>query len=268
MDCSKVSCPKKSCIIMDSPAVISSIWTEKGKEKVSISFSKTLILGIMAGMFIALGGHASMIISETIGEVITPGFSKFMGAAVFPVGIMLVVLAGGELFTGNNLIAISLFDKKITGWDVIKNLVIVYMANFIGAFLTALLLYQSGLYGGNLGEKILLVAEDKLSMSFSMAFIRGVFCNILVTLAVWIQAGAKDSCGKILALWFPVMLFVLSGFEHSIANMYFLPMGYFISGSIKLLEMLKLNLIPVTFGNIVGGSFIVSASYWYTYNKK
>ena len=246
--------------VMESPSNIAHKWLEIGKKKINMDCYRTLILGIMAGIFIALGGHGSLVVSQSYG--------KFMGAAVFPVGIILVVLAGGELFTGNTLIAVAFLNREISFKNVLKNLSLVYVANFIGAFLTAFLLYHSGLYNGNLGEKAILVAEGKISIAFSGAIIRGIFCNILVVLAVWISSGAKDGAGKILALWFPVMLFVISGFEHSIANMYFLPLGWFLGLKESVTKIIWFNIIPVTIGNIIGGMLVVSAAYWYVYLSK
>jgi len=251
-----------------SPSEIRSAWIEIGKKKSNLKTGKMLILGILAGIFIGLGAHADIVITQTLGKNIDIGLAKFLGALVFPVGIMLVVIGGGELFTGNCLISLAVMDKKTTMRKMLKNWSIVYMGNLIGSVLLAFLLAKSGLYGSEaMAEKAIAIAKGKISITFTQAVIRGIFCNVLVVLAVWMQAGAKDITGKIFAMWFPVMLFVLSGFEHSVANMYFIPLGKFIGLGISWLEICIANLVPVTIGNIIGGALLIPGAYCYAYKK-
>ena len=249
-----------------SPGEIAQSWIGIGKKKANLAFMKTLLLAIFAGMFIGLGAHADIIAVQTLGETVDVGFAKLIGASVFPVGIILVVIAGAELFTGNCLISIAVMDKKTSIGKMLRNWSVVYAGNFIGSVILALLLVKSGLYATEaMSEKALALASGKLSLTFYQALIRGIFCNVLVVLAVWMQAGAKDIPGKILAMWFPVMLFVLSGFEHSVANMYFIPLGKFLGLNITWSQIWMANLIPVTIGNIIGGAILIPGVYWYAY---
>jgi len=249
--------------------------------KAKNSSSNLIILGMLAGVFIAFAGFASQMISHTIDN---PGLAKFASGAVFPVGLMLVVIAGAELFTGNNLMIIGVMDKKISFTELFRNWIIVYISNFIGAILFAFLISHSGLLdasSGLLGATVIKAAINKVSLPFSQCLIRGILCNIMVVLAVWMATAAKDIVGKIFACWFPIMLFVMSGFEHCIANMYFIPMGiiaksnatYITAGQIQAEALTRLNigglfgnLIPVTLGNIIGGAVIIGLAYWYVYS--
>lgn len=248
-----------------TPPEIAKTWISIGTKKTDFKIINMLLLAIFAGIFIGFGAHADIIVTQSLGKNLDVGLATFLGASVFPVGIMLVVIAGAELFTGNNLISIAVLNKDVTISKMLKNWIFVYIGNFIGSIILAYLLKLSGLYGSAVCEKAISIAESKISLSFSQALIRGIFCNILVVLACWMQAGAKDVIGKIFSLWFPVMLFVLSGFEHSVANMYFIPLGRFLGADISWSQIWIRNLIPVTIGNIIGGAVIVPFVYWYTY---
>lgn len=250
-----------------------------GIKKAKSSFSQLLILGIFAGMFIAIGGFAAAMISHSIENV---GLSKFAGAVVFPTGLMLVLICGGELFTGNTLMSVALLEKKIRFREMLRNWIIVYIANFIGALLIAYLVFSSGSLdtnGGKLGGYVIKVAVNKGGLSFMKALASGILCNILVSLGVWGANAAKDIAGKILIIWFPVMLFVLSGFEHSVANMYYFSIGMLAKSNQQFVEASHVgekisnldlghvigNLIPVTLGNIIGGAVFVGMAYWLAY---
>ncbi len=246
-------------------------------EKVHKNLANLVILGFFAGAFIAFGGELSTMV--TVGTArISIGISKFLAGSVFTVGLMLVVIAGAELFTGNNLVIISALDRRIKSSDVLRNWVIVYAANFVGALFIAVLMYYSGLWktGGNeWGVTAANIAVSKVNLSFTEAFFRGIGCNWLVCLAVWMAIASKDVVGKIFAIYFPIMAFVASGFEHVIANMYFIPIGLFLKGtgiaavvnmeSLTWGGMVIRNFIPVTLGNIVGGAFFVGVLYWVAY---
>ncbi len=259
--------------------------TAESFDNISINKAKNtsgtlFILGILAGVYIAFAGFASQTISYTIDN---PGVAKFASGAVFPVGLILVVIAGAELFTGNNLMIIGVMDKKISFNELLRNWIIVYTANFIGSVLFAYLVSRSGLFdssNGYLGITIIRTAIGKVSLPFRQALIRGILCNIMVVLAVWMATAAKDVVSKIFAIWFPIMLFVMSGFEHSIANMYFIPAGIFAKsntaylngGQFEAASLSRLNigglfsnLIPVTLGNIIGGAIVIGLAYWYVY---
>lgn len=246
--------------------------------KAKSSFRKLLILGILAGMFIGLGGlGANMCGYGFLMNAETVGMGKMISGLIFPAGLAMVLLAGAELFTGNNMMLTAVLDKKITAGAMLRNWVIVYFSNLIGAMLVALITAYSGIL--HTGDDLLLmttieIAIAKSSLAFGPAFLRGILCNFLVCIAVWMATGAKDTAGKVLALFFPIWLFVTCGFEHSVANMFFIPVGIFANNGIvpgaeclTWFNFFVTNLIPVTLGNIVGGSIFVGAVYWYAYKK-
>lgn len=246
-------------------------------KKVQYPILKSVILGLLAGAFVAIGGFASSLASHSIDNV---GVSKFVAGAIFPVGLILVLLCGTDLFTGNVLLVVPFADRKIKLSQVIKNWIIIYLSNFIGAIIIAYLIYSSGLLDTNsfkLGGYALKVASTKASLSFSKALASGIMCNIIVCLAVWISYAAKDVSGKILAIWFPVMAFVVSGFEHSVANMYYFTIALLAKANGEYIKAYNLpqekiahidivhileNLIPVTLGNIIGGGLFVGLAFW------
>ncbi|MFA5791402.1 MAG: formate/nitrite transporter family protein [Caldisericia bacterium] len=246
---------------------------------------KFFVLAILAGAFIAFGAQLSIIVGSdaTLGF----GFTKFIAGAVFSVGLMLVVIAGAELFTGDNLIVISALEKKVRWGELLKTWTAVYLGNLIGSVLIALLLYWSGLWSmnGNLvGAAALKIAGGKVGLTFVQGLVRGILCNWLVCLAVWMATSSKDVIGKLFAVFFPIMAFVASGFEHSVANMFFIPYGILLKSVPKVVEatgktladyaglnwgtLWTKNLIPVTIGNIIGGAFFVGFIYWFVYLKK
>ena len=253
---------------MLSPKEIAEATVKTGVAKANKTSLNLLLLGILAGAFIAFGSIGAIRMATLFKD---PGAAKFMFAAVFPVGLMLVVLAGGELFTGNNLITLALMKKEI-GWKgLAKNWSLVYIGNLIGSLIMAWMVVESGLFGSltpagvegkTFADVAVKIAHGKMGLTFSVAFIRGILCNIIVVLAVWLMTGAKDMTGKIFACWFPVMLFVLSGYEHCIANMFFIPVAQMLEGSLNMVEMFTANVIPVTLGNIFGGGVIVPVFYY------
>jgi len=250
------------------PAEIASAWIETGEKKANLPIYKMLLLGIFAGIFIGFGSHSNIVVVQTLGSNVDEGLAKLLGAAVFPAGLMLVIMAGAELFTGNNLLTLALFEGRITFKKMLTNWTVVYLANFLGSVLLAFLLSVSGLYGSEaMAAKAIAIATGKVSMSFTQAGARGIVCNMLVVLACWMQAGARDMIGKIFAIWFPIMSFVLSGYEHSVANMFFIPLGMFLGGQITWAQCWLNNLIPVTLGNLIGGAIIVPGVYYYCYRK-
>ncbi|WP_029409788.1 formate/nitrite transporter family protein [Treponema pedis] len=270
------------------PAEILEVTVQKGIAKVNTPIWKQFILGILAGVFIAFASEGSnMAAFGFFAKPETYGLGKFIAGLIFPVGLMLVVIAGGELFTGNNLIMAAVLDKKVKISAMFKNWITVYAGNFIGSILIAFLIVKSGqLHSGNnlLGGITVKIAYGKISLSFIQALFLGIMCNWLVCLAVWLCYGAKDMTGKFLAVFFPIWLFITSGFEHSIANMYYIPAGilaktipeYANSSKIPLNALENLNwtdfftknLIPVTLGNIIGGAFFVACIYWLCYRKR
>ena len=232
-----------------------------GEKKATSSIVDLFVYGILAGIYVGFGATAATIVLS--GGTLDPGLSKFLAGTVFSVGLMLVLIPGAELFTGNILMVIGLLGKKYGVSKMLRNWLAVYLGNFIGGLLLACLVFNSGLLqtsaltatAGNVAVKI---AENKLSLTFFQAFCRGILCNMLVCLAVIMSLSSKTMTGKILGIYFPIMIFVVSGYEHSIANMYFIPAGLMASGQFlaRFWEIFR-NLIPVTIGNIVGGLMIV-----------
>ena len=267
---------------MNSPKEVAQNYIATGVAKTKYPIPKMLLLGILAGMFIALAGVGATIAPSTM---LTASTAKLVGAIVFPAGLAMVLLAGSELFTGNCLIIIPVLEKEATVSAMLKNWLFVYIGNFIGSMLIAVLAVYSGtfsLFSNAAAASLIKTAVGKVSMSFSDALMRGILCNFLVCIAVWMSFAAKDIVGKIAGLFFPIMLFVLCGFEHSIANMFYIPAGLFAArdggylgaymnaggGNTFALTwgaMFSKNLIPVTLGNIIGGSGLVGIVYWYTY---
>lgn len=249
---------------MNTPAQIAAGFSDLGVSKTSAPLNSTCTLAVLAGMFIAFAGAASTIAGAAV--------NKLAAACVFPAGLAMVVVAGSELFTGDNLMIISLLDKKITAGRMLLTLLVVYFGNYLGAWLVALLAVCSGALGP-FAESVAATAAAKASLPFGEALIRGVLCNALVCVAVWMAAAAKDVPGKILGLYFPILVFVLSGYEHCVANMYYLPAGLLAASRYGIpaegltwgAAFLK-NLLPVTLGNMLGG-FAVGALYWAVYRK-
>ena len=198
------------------------------------------------------------------------GPGRLLGGIVFSLGLILVVVAGAELFTGNNLIVMAWAGRKISGLDMLRNWTLVYVGNLIGAIATALFVDWSGtldMGNGAVSRTALSIAQAKVSLPFDQALIRGILCNALVCMAVWLSYAARHVAGKILAIVFPISAFVALGFEHSIANMYFIPLGMLIGDTITIGQLLG-NLVPVTIGNIIGGSVLVGLVYWIAYRRK
>lgn len=257
---------------MHSPLEIARNFVEIGIHKVKLSAWKMLILGFFAGMFIGFAGIASTTASATIASA---SVARLVSACVFPAGMAMVLVAGSELFTGNNLIIISVLQKKTTVAGMLKNWFFVFLGNFIGAGFVAVMVVYShvpDLYNGLLAQKVVAAAMSRINQSFSVAFMRGVLCNILVCIAVWAAFAAKRVSGKLLMSFWPVMLFVLCGFEHSIADIYFGIAGIAAAGEYGIAaeglnfgSFLLKNLLPVTLGNIVGGAGIVGIGYWLVY---
>lgn len=253
---------------MLTPKEIAKFTVKVGKNKANLKVSEMILLGIFAGVFIALAGVGASIGGAYGGKII--------GACVFPVGLMMVVVAGSELFTGNNLMIMSLFDKKIGIKGLLKNWSLVFLGNFIGAIMVAFLAVYSGALDG-ISDVVINTAVNKVNLGLVEALIRGVLCNFLVCIAVWMAFSADSVGGKIVAVFFPIMLFVLCGFEHSVANMFYGPAGIFMAAKngiyvegLNFWTFLGQNLLPVTIGNIIGGAGLVGGGYYLAYlkNKK
>ncbi|KYO65355.1 formate/nitrite transporter family protein [Thermovenabulum gondwanense] len=247
-----------------TPEETAKVLIEVSRKKSRMSVVNMILLGIFAGIYIGLGAQGSITVMQTLKNIDT-GLMRFMGAVVFPVGLMMVVLCGAELFTGNNLMVIGLLDKKINFKDLFRNWFVVYFANFIGSVLLAVIIVKSGILNSKMIETAIGIASGKMSLSYSQAILRGTLCNFLVVVAVWMSTAARDVVSKIFSSFFPIMLFVLSGYEHSIANMYFIPLAKFLGFSVSWWEIFSKNLLPVTFGNLIGGAIMVPFVYYYCY---
>ena len=273
---------------MHSPLEIARNFVEIGIHKVKLSAWKMLILGFFAGMFIGFAGIASTTASATIASA---SVARLVSACVFPAGMAMVLVAGSELFTGNNLIIISVLQKKATVAGMLKNWFFVFLGNFIGAGFVAVMVVYShvpDLYNGLLAQKVVAAAMSRINQSFSEAFMRGVLCNILVCIAVLMATAARDIAGKVWAIFFPICAFVVGGWEHCVANMFYIPAGIIaatndtyvakaeelygitaaqISASVNVGGFIS-NLIPVTIGNILGGMVFVALPLYVIHKKK
>ncbi len=243
-----------------------------GVAKASLDAPRLVALAILAGAFIGLGAVVSTVAATDTGLGYGP--TRLLAGFSFSLGLILVMVGGAELFTGNNLIVIAWADRRVSTLALLRNWGLVYVGNFVGALATAYGVYLSGIHklaGGKVGANAIAIATTKVSLSFSEAFVRGMFCNALVCLAVWLGFSARTTTDKILAIVFPITAFVAAGFEHSIANMYFVPLGMLLEGSEPVITwsgFLVGNLLPVTLGNIVGGSLMVGLMYWFIYLRK
>ena len=236
-----------------------------GEGKAKLPFLPLMMLAILAGAFIAFGG---MFFTMTITDSsLGLGLTRLIGGMAFSLGLILVVVGGAELFTGNVLIVMACADGRVTIPQLLRNWTIAYTGNFIGAVGTAIMVWYSGILmigDGAVAATAVRLAEGKMALSWDQALIRGILCNILVCLAVWLCFSARRVSGKILAILFPITAFVALGFEHSIANMYLIPIGQVAGGGLDLEAFLN-NLVPVTIGNVIGGGVFVAAVYYLIY---
>lgn len=280
-----------------TPAEAAVAAANAGKAKSELPFIKMVLLGILAGVYIGFGANLATKVGAAPDADGAMGI--FLFGAVFSVGLMMVVICGAELFTGNNMACfISALNGQATWGGLLYNWVVVYFANFLGSILLVFIIF-----GGNywsaldpatgalglsaMGAKAVAIAKGKITLTWSAAFLRGICCNWLVCLAVWLAFTSKDIVGKIFGIFFPIMAFVSSGFEHSVANMFFIPMGITVAGAAPAAvaekfamtpdavaslfsygTFISANLIPVTLGNIVGGALFVGGIYWWVYLKK
>jgi len=255
-----------------------------GVAKARLGPLRMFALAVLAGAFIALG--AIFATTATTGSTLSFGLTKLLGGLVFCLGLILVIGAGADLFTGNNLIVMAWADGQVTTGQLLRNWVIVYLGNFVGSVGTAVIMLFSKQYtfaNGALGQNALNIANGKVNLEFGQALVLGILCNALVCLAVWLCMGARSATDKILSIIFPITAFVAAGFEHSVANMYFIPMGLLIKAGapaefwtqigstavsyegLTWSNFFLKNLLPVTIGNIVGGALMVGLAYWFIY---
>ncbi|MCQ3929073.1 MAG: formate transporter FocA [Chloroflexi bacterium] len=253
-----------------------------GIKKAGMDAASVFTLALLAGGFVAVGAvFATTTVSGAAG-ILPYGVTRLLAGLVFSLGLILIVVAGGELFTGNNLIVMAWASRKVSTKALIRNWVLVYAGNLVGAILTAGLMYLTKQYaagGGVVGKAALNIANDKVHLEFIQAVALGMMCNALVCVAVWLTYGARSTTDKIMAIIFPITAFVSAGFEHSIANMYYIPFALLIKqfdsdftaaqglsvSDLTVQSFLMDNLLPVTIGNIIGGSVMVAIIYWFVY---
>lgn len=255
-----------------TPKEILSYVEKTSFEKRGLNLKKTVILGFIAGAYIAMGGLLSILIGYGFPEISAgnPGLQKFLTGAMFPVGLILVVVAGAELFTSNTAyFTPGALSGKHSLSVVLRSWVTVYASNFAGAlFFSYFLIYLTGIvHYDPWHSSIIKLAEAKVSYPFLTVFLKGIGANWLVCLAIWLGISAKDTTGKILGIWWPVMCFVAIGYEHCIANMFYVPLGIFEGANVSWTQFLLNSLLPSTLGNIVGGAFFVGTLYWYVYGR-
>lgn len=257
-----------------------------GVKKVEMDGLTLFLLAVLAGAFIALGAIFATVVTAGAAGALPFGVGKLLGGLVFCLGLILVIVGGAELFTGNTLIVIAWAARKVTLDALLRNWSMVFMGNFVGALGTAGLVFlgrQHTFGGGAVGLNMLSIATGKLEYTFVQAVALGILCNGLVCLAVWLTYSARTTTDKILAIIFPISAFVAAGFEHSIANMYFIPIGLlvkdldeaWVAANASGLDLSGLtwgnflikNLLPVTIGNIIGGAVLVAAIYWFIYRR-
>jgi formate/nitrite transporter len=271
-----------------TPTEILAFTSDVGIAKIRRRIPSLLILSFLAGAFVAFASEGSnMAAYNLLDKAETYGLGRVLAGAVFGTALMLIICAGGELFTGNTLIIVTVLDRKVTVRQMLMNWLLVYIGNFIGSICIVWMMYQTGLFnssGGLLGGMTIKIAANKTSLSFLSVFLLGIMCNWLVCLAIWVSFGAREIAGKILAIFFIILLFVISGFEHSVANMYYIPAGILAKQNPQWLAMSQVpvdqlagltwvnffvkNLIPVTLGNIVGGAGMVGTLYWLSLGKR
>jgi formate/nitrite transporter len=254
-----------------------------GAAKAAMPWLNLLALGVLGGAFIALG--AAFFTTVTTETGLGYGPTRLLGGVAFSLGLVLVVIAGAELFTGDNLMVMAWAGGRISLAGLARAWSVVYVGNLLGALGTVALVYLSGQWhfaGDAVGANAMSIANNKVNLDLSEAFFLGVLCNGLVCLAVWLTYSARSLFDKAVAVVFPISAFVASGYEHSIANMYFIPLGLLLKDvnppvspgtdqaqleNLDILHFLLANLLPVTAGNLVGGGFLVGAVYWFIYRR-
>jgi len=272
-----------------TPAETANSFVDIGVYKAKMPKNKVLVSGFLAGAYIALAAQLMNMVTHDMIGIFGAGFTSFIGGSVFGIALVLVLVAGSDLFTGNTLLSMAWLNGNLSTKQVINNWTWVYIGNFIGAMFLLWLMYNSSLWlghGGEVGANAVALAYKKTHLSFWEAFIRGIGCNWLVCLAVVIVVSARDVASKILGAWFPVMAFIASGFEHCVANMFIIPAGITASHNPEVAQAVMAhhptwdlstlntssfifdNLIPVTLGNIFSGAILVGAIYWFLYVKE
>jgi formate/nitrite transporter len=251
------------------PAQVARLVEQVGVRKANLPIPTTLMLGLLAGAFIAFGAMYFTVVMT--GSTLGFGPSRLVGGVAFSLGLVLVIVGGAELFTGNSLIVMAWAERKVGLAQLLRNWALVYLANFAGALGCALMVTWSGTLGlgdGAVAATAMGIAKVKVALGFGEAFFRGVLCNTLVCLAIWLCFAAHGVASKILAIVLPISAFVALGFEHSVANMYFFPVAMLHGAEGVTMEAMVANLVPVTIGNLIGGGAFVAGVYWVIYLRR
>lgn len=272
-----------------TPAETANSFIGIGEYKAKMPKNKVLVSAFLAGAYIAFAAQLLTTVTHDMSGIFGAGFTSFIGGSVFGIALVLVLVAGSDLFTGNTMLSMAWLNGNLGTKQVLRNWSWVYIGNFIGALFLVWLIYSAEMWsghGGAVGAKAVALAYKKTHLSFGEAFVRGMACNWLVCLAVILVASAQDTVSKIVAAWFPVMAFIASGFEHCVANMYIIPAGITASldptiasvvtsahptwdlATLNTSSFIFGNLIPVTLGNIFSGAILVGGIYWYLYVKE
>ena len=233
--------------------------SDMGADKTSQQAVRVILAAILAGVYIGLGYYTNI---ESIHLFQGNPIGRVVGSLLFPTGLLLVLFTGAQLFTGNCLLTLGYLENRYPMIAVLRNWAIVYIGNFIGSIFIAFLIKHTGLMEGSRLATLEALIEPKISMTFIEAFSRGFLCNVLVAIAVYVSFASKSAIGQIASLWFPVSLFVLAGFEHSVANMFILPLGYMSGIELTIKEIWMNKLLPVTFGNMAGGGLFIPLFYY------
>jgi formate transporter len=271
------------------PAEMAAKGETVGVNKAHMSVEKTFALAILAGAFIGLGAIFATTVLAGTGGMLPFGVQRLLAGIVFTLGLILVVVGGAELFTGNNLITMAWANNKVSTGLMVKNWIIVYVGNLVGSILTVVIMFFAAQYmfgNGAIGATALAIANGKVQLGFVQAIALGIMCNAMVCMAVWLCYSARTTTDRILAIIPPIAGFVAAGFEHSVANMYFIPIGLFIKDgapdafwalikktpadfpALTWSSFFVNNLIPVTIGNIIGGGVMVGMAYWFIYLRE
>lgn len=269
-----------------TPTEIAHLTLKSGVNKADQGWLELLISAFLAGAYVAIAAKASTVVGHDIASYLGYGLARLMIGSVFSLGLLLVVICGANLFTGNTLLVMAYLNGKTSLPKVLRNWGLVFLGNFVGALTVVYIIYQTNLWQANqslVGVSILQTAVSKVNLSFSEAFFRGIMCNWLVCLGIWAMTAAKEIAGKVAVCYFIIMAFVASGFEHVVANMYYIPIGLLLKGHPQLVELAGLegaltsfniwnmfsqNIVPVLLGNIVGGAFFVGTLYWILFLRK
>ena len=260
-----------------TPSAIAERVEQVGVVKANMSLRQLVMLGLLAGAFIGFGALANnLVLSDPLTSMAA---TRILGGAVFSLGLILVVVAGAELFTGNNLVVMAYVDGRISFRLLLRNWIVVLLSNLTGAVFLAWLVWMSGhgeLLSGKVGERLIATAQSKCLLSADRAFFSGILCNVLVCLAVWMTFAGRSVTDKLMAILLPITVFVAAGFEHSIANMFILPLAWLLqqdplfsnTTNVVSLSGMAHNLLPVIAGNLVGGGIFVGLVYYLVYGRK